>query len=188
MMRLTCLKLGEKSSQNRMPDAICLPCCLGGSSLLFLSKIIFCDYNRRRTFPPCSEENGVYFRRFSYCLWRHHLIWAKIITFLQGDWIEQAPRSTSERNQDFQSFPNLKDTLLLLLFFTFILLYQFPFGGNTCGWGKTLLFYPLFADVQTWLGQGDDFIRSPRCSMVETMLFKLPLKHSDLFSHISDFG
>lgn len=35
-------------------------------------------------------------------------------------------------------------------------------GGNICGQSKTFIFYPVCADMEIWLGQGGDFIRSPR--------------------------
>lgn len=100
-----------------------------GSSSLFLSKIIFCDDNRSMTFPLCSGENGVYLRRFFNCLWRHHLTWAKIITFPQGDWIEQTPRYALERNQALRAFWTWKKHCYYCCFLLFSCFTNFIFGG-----------------------------------------------------------
>lgn len=116
------------------------------------------------TFPPCSARNRVYLRRFSCFLWRHLLTWVKIIAFHQGDWVEQTPFYAWERNRDLELSELERNIAITVFHFSFALtiLFYFLGGGNICGQSKTCIFYPLCADMEIWLGQGGDFIRSPR--------------------------
>lgn len=157
-----------------------------GSCLLFRSEIIFCNCNRNMTLPPCSEENEVYLKRFSCCPWRHRLTWIKIIiTFPQRLNWTNSTQCVGEKSRLLELFELERDIVILLFF----LLYQFHFIFGIFVVGTRHLFFnPYFTHMEIWLGHGDGLLRSPRLSVVETILYKLSLKHSDLPSHISDFG